>query len=261
MIPLLLLFQLFPPADLARFHEDRIARLREGTPEARAAHRDLGLFWLRNGRPAEAEAQLRQALPDPDVTPFLAEAVAAQGREGEAQALFAECRAKARCVSRLAQMAPAEAALPLLREVLDLEPTGAHRNDYAQALHAAGRIKEAEALYRMAIREQEASPGSNHPETAITYNNLASLLNATERYAEAETLQRKALGVMRSTLGPRHVRTGLAASNLADIVRARGREAEAIALYRQALQIFEEGLPPGHPWTREAQDALRAKGR
>jgi tetratricopeptide (TPR) repeat protein len=191
--------------------------------------------------------------------PFLAESVIAQGRQGEGEALFQECRQKARCVSRLAQIAQARGdeagALVLLREVLDLEPTGVRKNDYAQALHSAGKGKEAEALFRQALGQQK--PGE--PETAITQNNLASLLTAANRHAEAELLQRQALATMKKTLGPRHVRTGLAASNLADIVRARGREPEARALYKQALRLFEELLPPGHPWTEEARAALAAK--
>ncbi|MFN0105517.1 MAG: tetratricopeptide repeat protein [Bryobacteraceae bacterium] len=265
MIPLLLLAQLFPPSDLARFHEERIARLKEGSPEARAAQKDLGLFWLRQGNPAEAEARLRQALPDPEIVPFLAEAVAAQGRDREAGELFSECRANARCLSRLAQYAErrgdAPAAIGLLREALNAEPTGARRNDLAQALQAAGQLKEAETLFRQAAREQESKLGPGHPETATTWNNLASLLAATDRFAEADILQRKAFLTMRRTLGPRHVRTGLSANNLADIVLARGREPEALALYRQALNIFEEALPPSHPWIREAREALRPKGR
>jgi tetratricopeptide (TPR) repeat protein len=265
VIPLLLLFQLWPPGEIATFHEQRIARLKTGTPEARAAHKDLGLYWLKNANPAEAEAHLRQALPDPEITPFLAEAVAAQGRGAEAEALFEECGPKARCLSRLAQMAESrsdgEATLRYLREALDAEPTAARRNDLAQALEAAGQTKQAEALYRQAIREQQTNPGTNHPETAITQNNLASLLNATGRLVEAEALQRQALATVRKTLGPRHVRTGLAASNLADILRARGREPEARALYQKARQVFEEALPPGHPWTLEAREALQTNPR
>jgi tetratricopeptide (TPR) repeat protein len=260
---LFLLFQLFSPVDpapLATFHEQRIAGLKEGSAESRAAHRDFGLFWLRNNRFADAEAQLRQALPDPELGPFLAEAVAAQGREREAEALFAACRSQARCVSRLAQFAERRgdtaSALRLLREALDTEPSTPRRNDLAQALQAAGQLKEAEAMFRIAAREQ-----APNPENATTWNNLATLLLETGRPAEAEVWQRKAYGVFQRTVGPRHVRTGLSAVNLADALRALKRETEALSLYRQALGIFEEALPPGHPWTLEAREALRAKGR
>jgi tetratricopeptide (TPR) repeat protein len=253
MIPLLLLFQFFQPADLAKFHEQRIAALPPHTKEAKQAHKDLGLFWLKNNDPLKAESHLRQALPDPEVIPNLAEAVAAQNRNAEADELFRQCAIKARCLSRLAERTqdPAQ-ALNYLRQALDTEPTPLRKNDYAQALHAAGKLKEAEALYRQALREQDPK----HPEAAITQNNLASLLNATERYVEAEPLQRQAYNTMRGTLGPRHVRTGLAASNLADILNAQGRKPEAQALYRQALKTFEELLPPNHPWTLEARAAL-----
>jgi tetratricopeptide (TPR) repeat protein len=253
MIRVLLLFQFFQPADLAKFHEQRIATLAPGSPQARQAHKDLGLFWLKHNNPPQAEYHLRQALPDPEILPNLAEAVAAQNRHAEADQLFQQCAQKARCLSRLAERTqdPAK-ALTFLRQALDTEPTPVRKNDYAQALHAAGKHKEAEALYRQALREQDPKL----PEGAITLNNLATLLNATERYAEAEPLQRQALATMHSTLGPRHVRTALAASNLADILTARGRKPEAQALYKQALKIFEELLPPNHPWTLEARAAL-----
>jgi len=255
VIRLLLLFQLHAPAEIAAFHEQRIAALRPGASEAKAAHKDLGLFWLRNNNPVQAETHLRQALPDPALIQSLAEAVAAQGRNAEADALFKQCETTARCLARLAERTndPA-AAIEFLRQALSIEPTPTRRNDYAQALQAAGQSKQAETHYRQAIREQDP----NNPETAIFRNNLASLLNATDRQIEAEHLQRQALATMQRTLGPRHVRTGLAASNLADILRARrGRESEAQALYKKALEIFEGGLPANHPWIAETRDALQ----
>lgn len=266
MIPLLVLFQLFTPVDpagLAKFHEARIAALEKGSAAQRAAVRDYGLFWLKNGQPAQAETLLRSLGPDPESAVFLAEAVAAQGREREAEALFGACRGTARCLTRLAQMADARGdaagALGLYREALDVEPNGSRRNDLAQAMQAAGKLREAEALYRVAAKELEQQRGAEHPETAITWNNLASLLLATDRAAEAEVLQRKAYAIMQRKLGPRHVRTGLAASNLADIVQARGRRTEAVALYRRALAIFEEVLPAGHPWAEEARQAISTR--
>ena len=101
MKSLLLIFQLFQPADLAKFHDQRIAALAPASKEAKEAHKDLGLFWLRNNNPAEAEFHLRQALPDPEITPFLAEAVAAQGRPAQAESIFNECRKTPRCPCRL----------------------------------------------------------------------------------------------------------------------------------------------------------------
>lgn len=258
MIAFLLLFQLFPPAHIAQIHEERIARLEPGSKAAKQAHKDLGLFWLRHNNPAQAELHLRQSQPDPEVTPFLAEAVAAQGRQAESNALFEQCATTARCLSRLAERTnDPDVAIKYLRAALDTEPSPVRKNDLAQALQAAGKMKEAEALFRQALTEQNP----NNPETAITQNNLASLLNSTGRELEAEGLQRKAYQALQKSLGPRHVRTGLAASNLADILIARGRQAEARALYQKALAIFEEGLPPNHPWTLEARQVLGSQSK
>ncbi|HEU0123164.1 MAG TPA: tetratricopeptide repeat protein [Bryobacteraceae bacterium] len=257
---LFLLWQLSNPTDpapLARLHEERIARFPADSVESRAARRDLGLFWLRNANPAEAERWLRQALPDAAILPYLAEAVAAQRRDAEAETLFGQCRALTRCLGRLADYAQRRgdisAALVLYRQAAASEPSPARRNDYGQALQAAGKLPAAEAQFRLAAAGPPASP-----ETAAAWNNLASLLLSTGRTAEAETWQRKALASLEKTLGPIHLRTGLAASNLADILRARGQESGALILYRRALDVFEASLPPGHPWTAEARQALTA---
>src|SRR5258708_17520377 len=164
-----LLFQLFSPVDaaqLATLHEQRIA----AAPPVgqRAAKRDLGLFWLRNGRPEQAERWLRQVLPGDDVLPFLAEAVAAQGHD--ALPLFTECaKVNARCLTRLAELDRA-GALQHYEAAVAREPTPARRNDLGQALQAAGRMPEAERQFRQALAEQSSQP--NHPETATTKNNL-----------------------------------------------------------------------------------------
>jgi tetratricopeptide (TPR) repeat protein len=263
----LVLLQLFSPLDpdaMAALHEERLQRLKtrhgDESAELRQASRDLGLFWLRNGKPQRAEPWLRQSLPDPDVLPYLAEAVAAQKRDAEAEALFAMCADRARCLSRLAESAERRGNLPeairRYRAALAAEPTGVRRNDLAQALQAAGEPKEAERLFRQALAEQDKSLGAQHPETASTLNNLASLLTTLDRYAEAEPLQRRALSIMERTLGPRHLRTGLAASNLADILGALAKPSEARRRYAQALAIFREALPPGHRWIIEAEQAL-----
>lgn len=260
----LLLFQL-DPGPLAQIHEQRIARLAQAdgpeSPSVRGAERDLGLFWLRNGQPALAEARLRRALPDTEAAVFLAEAVAAQrGRESEAESLFLACRKQARCVTRLAEFASrrgdAAKAIAFYREALRLESTPTRQNDLAQALQPAGEWKEAEALFRAAARTQAVQPGPKHPETATTWNNLATLLLETGRAQEAEIWQRRAHAVFQATLGPRHVRTGLSASNLAETLVALGRTAEALPLRREAYSAFSAALPPDHPWVAEARAAL-----
>ncbi|MBM3782886.1 MAG: tetratricopeptide repeat protein [Acidobacteria bacterium] len=215
MIGLLVAFQLFDPAVVGRLHEERIAR----QPDSRMAKRDLGLYWLRNGRPVEAERWLRAAGAEPL---FLAEAVAAQGRHEEAESLFGACVELARCLTRLAHYAERRGdmarALEHYKAALSEEPGPARRNDYAQALQALRRVKEAEQEYRTALAESEKKFGPHHPETATTLNNLAMLLAETERVWAAVPLQRRALSIFQKSLGPNHERTRTAGENLKEML-------------------------------------------
>ena len=214
---LLLALQLFSPvdpADVARLHEERIAR----EPSSKAAKRDYGLFLLRNGQAAMAESYLRQS----DVEPvYLAEAVAAQGRDAEAAKIFETCSASARCLTRLANLAEKRedlpAAIALYKRALEAEPSIARRSDYALALQAATRHKDAEAEFRAALTESEKLHGANHPETATLLNNIAMLLGETKRAELARPLLQRAIKIFEQTLGPRHTRTQIAKDNLTDL--------------------------------------------
>jgi len=214
---LVLALQLFSPvdpADVARLHEERIAR----APSSKSAKRDYGLFLLRNGQPARAEFYLRHS----DVEPaYLAEAVSAQGRDAEAEKLFEACVATARCLTRLANLAERRedraAALALYKRALEAEPSIPRRSDYALALQAANRYKEAESQLRAALAESEKLHGPNHPETATQLNNIAMLLGETKRPALARPLMQRAVNIFEQTLGPRHARTQIAKDNLADL--------------------------------------------
>src|SRR5947209_4151281 len=98
--------------------------------------------------------------------------------------------------------------------------------NFGAALHALGRVSEAEAHYRHAIRLKP-----NHVET---YNNLGNALNTQGRTAEAQQLFRQALAL----------RPGYAEAhfNLARVLFSQGRTDEAIRYYQQAV-----GLTPRFP--------------
>jgi tetratricopeptide (TPR) repeat protein len=216
-VTLLLALQLFSPvdpADVARLHEQRIAR----EPDSKAAKRDYGLFLLRNGQAPLAEMYLRQS----DVEPvYLAEAVAAQGRDAEATKIFETCATTARCLTRLANLAEKRedmpAALALYKRALEKDPSIARRSDHALALQAALEYKEAERELRAALAECEKVHGPNHPETATLLNNIAMLMGETKRPALARPLLQRAIKIFEQTLGPRHARTRIARENLEDL--------------------------------------------
>jgi predicted O-linked N-acetylglucosamine transferase (SPINDLY family) len=92
--------------------------------------------------------------------------------------------------------------------------------DLAFAHHQAGRMREAEALYRQILAQQ--------PEHADALHLLGVLALQAERFDEAMALLQQAI-----TLKPRWAE---AYNNLGLVLQAQGQRAEAIAAFRQALK-------------------------
>jgi hypothetical protein len=72
-------------------------------------------------------------------------------------------------------------------------PTIAVRDNLASALVHAGRLEEAEALYRQTLVMSRKVFGSDHPDTAVALSGLAWVLQRTGRRAEAEPYAREAV--------------------------------------------------------------------
>ena len=102
-------------------------------------------------------------------------------------------------------------------------------------------------MFRRALRIDEASFGSDHPNVAGQLNNLATLLLATNRIAEAELLFRRALRIDEASYGPDHPNLAIRLNNLAVLLKDTNRLAEAEPLMRRALKIDEASFGPIHP--------------
>jgi protein O-GlcNAc transferase len=113
--------------------------------------------------------------------------------------------------------------------------------DSAKQHHQAGRLAEAESLYRQAI----AQPGDDLQAMHL----LAVLLAQTQRSAEAAELLRKIL-----TLRPDWA---AAHGNLANVLLGQGELPEAIAEYRRAIELSPEFVE-AHS---NLSNALRLAGR
>jgi tetratricopeptide (TPR) repeat protein len=106
----------------------------------------------------------------------------------------------------------------------------------------AGRLAEAEPLYRRALAIYEQVLGPMHPHTATSLVNLAALLQATGNFTEAEPLFRRALAIWEKTLGPEHPETMQGRFTLAQLLRDKGEHGESAALYRSILHTAERVL-------------------
>ncbi|MDQ3765128.1 MAG: tetratricopeptide repeat protein, partial [Actinomycetota bacterium] len=123
----------------------------------------------------------------------------------------------------------------------------------ADLARAAGRLGDAEELYRQALRVRQELT-KLEPENSTyrrldlfdSYNRLADLARAAGRLGDAEELYRGALQVSQelTDLEPNATsyQWGLSVTyeRLADLVRDAGRAAEAEELYWQALQVHQE---------------------
>jgi len=77
----------------------------------------------------------------------------------------------------------------------------------------AARYRSAELAWAGAIAFSNNELGSDHPDTATSYNNVASNLNAQGRYEEAEPLFRRAIEVFERVLGVDHPNTRVVRGN------------------------------------------------
>jgi hypothetical protein len=136
----------------------------------------------------------------------LANALYAQGRYGEAEAMYRETLA--------VQQRVLGSANP---ETLNTA------SNLADVLNAQGKYSEAETMFRETLAVQERVLGSEHPDTLNTASNLAIALDLQGKYSEAETLYRETLAVQQRVLGSEHPSTLRTANNLAACVcSARG---------------------------------------
>jgi len=151
----------------------------------------------------------------------------------------------------------------------------ADRMKRAVALHRAGRMAEAEAIYRVILKRLPSQPDALHflglirqqqgrsdeaihlmrratefaPDYADAFNNLGNALKTTGRIGEAEICYRKAIG-----LDARHAN---ALSNLAVVLRAKGDLTAAEAACRSAI----EAMPRHVEAHNNLGNVLRGMGR
>ncbi len=236
-------------------------RFGEGSSKLAVPLLNLGEVLRRQGRLAEAEAAIREALslagaagnalPRPWVAAALnnlAQLRVAQKRWKEAERLF-------------------EQAL----EAWD-RSVGRDHPSYAKGLTNLGALAyyrkkytRAEALYRQALEIDSARYGAEHPSVAVHLNNLGALLSNVRRYGEAEDALRRAVAIYereRLTADRGYLR---AASNLAGLYHAQGRFAEAESQYRRVEEMARLAAPAEEPAVAKTLDAyatlLRQRSR
>ena len=98
-----------------------------------------------------------------------------------------------------------------------------------------------------AIREKVL--GTEHPDTATSYNNIAMVYHYQGDYANALEWHWKALAVREKVLGTEDLDTAISYNNIAKVYHAQGDYANALKGYWKALTVFEKVFGPEHPAT------------
>jgi len=97
-----------------------------------------------------------------------------------------------------------------------------------------GKMEEAEAMYRRALKGREKAWGPEHSSTLDTINNLGSLYRNQGKMKEAEAMYQRALKGYEKAWGPEHTSTLGTINNLGSLYADQGKMEEAEAMYRWA---------------------------
>ena len=238
---------------------------------ARAAS-SLGMFLLQIGHGAEAETPLRRALSidehnaDPavdDDRENVALALEAQNKKREAFDFFrraaqaGNAAVAARSLTKLADMDREHADLYYEKAVAAEEKASgaaspriaALLQEYALALRAKNRDRDAEPLLRRALSIQQAAAKPDPQVTVGILNTLGNLLEGRHQLDEAEKLERTAMALSEEKFGPESVPLLVTCTNLADVLWNKKNLREAGLLYRRAVSIDASLYGPERPET------------
>jgi tetratricopeptide (TPR) repeat protein len=122
-------------------------------------------------------------------------------------------------------------------------------NYFAELHIKTGNYKEPENLLLKAIEIRERILGTQHPNTAITYNNIGFVYDNQGDYPKALAFYQKALKIREKVLGIEHPDTATTYNNIGGVYYIQGDYPKALEFYQKALKIQEKVLGIEHPDT------------
>ena len=124
----------------------------------------------------------------------------------------------------------------------------------AEALHDAGKLDKAVALYREVITKLAAE--SDEEGKAAVLGSLATALAKQGRFEEAEEAFTTALAIFKEKHPKGHPMTGAVLNNLAGVQKLRGDLDGADRSFEESVEVFKKTLGIRHPYTIQAEDNL-----
>ena len=131
-------------------------------------------------------------------------------------------------------------------------------NDYAQFLYNYAHYPEAVEVYLRQIPLSEKLYGTDHSDTATSYNNIGLVFDSQGAYSQALEYYNKALEIYKKVLGEDHPYTATSYNNIGAVYKAQGAYSQALEYYNKALEIREKVLGKDHPDTATSYNNIGA---
>ena len=93
--------------------------------------------------------------------------------------------------------------------------------------------------------------GTEHPNTASSYNNIGLVYNEKGDYGKALEYYFKDLAISEKVLGTEHPDTATSYNNIGWVYREKGNYAIALEYYTKAYQIWKNKFGDDHPDTMD----------
>ena len=145
--------------------------------------------------------------------------------------------------------------LPVARLIADLEFEGRESVGLAGLLEttallhaAAGRLGQADLLFRKSLDVWRRTVGPQHLDTAICLTNFGVAFARSGRYVDAASLLQQAVAIL-DRLDRDGTRTLSAVLSLADTHLAMKQHSDATMLYQRALDTIDRRFGSTHPHT------------
>ena len=129
-------------------------------------------------------------------------------------------------------------------------------NVVANIYYSLGKYDKAIELYQYIIDFQENVLGTEHPNTAATYNNIALIYVDQRNYPKALEWYQKALTIREKVLGTEHPDTATTYNNIAAVYFYQGDYPKALDWYQKSLAIREKALGMEHPDTAATYNGI-----
>ncbi len=122
-------------------------------------------------------------------------------------------------------------------------------NDHARFLYDYARYPEAVEVYLRQIALSEKLYGTDHPDTATSYNDIGAVYHNQGSYTQALKYYNKALEIYEKVLGDDHSYIASTYNNIGAVYDDQGKYAQALEYYNKALVIWKKVLGEDNPAT------------